>query len=223
MAISVLFLGKKNNAASDAALQFLKERGADCAAYLREGREPMPAECLEWEGDYIFTFLTLWIVPAELLGHARRACLNFHPGPPEYPGVGCVNFALYEGAQEFGATCHHMEPKVDSGKIVAVKRFPIVPEDTVLSVTERCYDHLLSIFREVVGTVLEGGSIPECDETWKRAATTRKQLNELCRVTLDMDEAEVRRRIRATTYPGMPGAELEFQGFRFIYDPPSDE
>ena len=74
------------------------------------------------------SYLARWIVPAPLLARAVLA-LNFHPGPPEYPGYGCNNFAIYEGAREYGVTCHHMAPRVDTGAIVEVLRFPVLDSD----------------------------------------------------------------------------------------------
>ena len=51
----------------------------------------------------LLSFLSPWIVPQEALDRFSLA-LNFHPGPREYPGTGCYNFALYEGAREYGCT-----------------------------------------------------------------------------------------------------------------------
>ncbi|MFW8746219.1 formyltransferase family protein, partial [Mesorhizobium japonicum] len=80
-----------------------------------------------------------WIYPAQLLSNASFAAINFHPGSPDYPGTGCTNFAVYEGAKEYGITCHHMKAGVDSGDIIAVKRFSINEDDTVYGITQHCY------------------------------------------------------------------------------------
>ena len=47
----------------------------------------------------------------------------------------------------------------------------------------------------------------------------RRELEELCKVTIDMEEEEIKRRIRATTYPGMPGAYIEVSGYKFSCSP----
>ena len=54
---------------------------------------------------------------------ARIAAINFHPGTPRYRGIGCINFALMENSKNYGSTCHLMNEKVDSGKILDVKFF----------------------------------------------------------------------------------------------------
>ena len=41
------------------------------------------------------------------------------------------NFAIFDLAIQFGVTAHIMNPKVDTGKIIGVKRFPISKEDVI--------------------------------------------------------------------------------------------
>ena len=38
---------------------------------------------------------------------------------PKYPGSGCINWALYDNAEDFGVTAHLMT-KVDDGPIIKV-------------------------------------------------------------------------------------------------------
>ena len=61
----------------------------------------------------------------ELLKKVNKAAINFHPGPPEYRGTGCVNYALYENSKFYGCTAHLINEKVDNGKIIDVKKFNI--------------------------------------------------------------------------------------------------
>lgn len=70
-------------------------------------------------------FTTGTVVPGWMLRAAGFGAYNFHPGPPDYPGWGPLNFALYEGARHFGVTAHAMEAAVDSGAIVGASRFPV--------------------------------------------------------------------------------------------------
>ena len=88
---------------------------------------------------------------------------NFHPGPPEYPGIGCTNFAIYDAASTFGVTCHHMNPKVDTGNMVSVKRFPLYDNDTVFSLTQRCYGYIFQQFYEIAPLILAGDELPQSE------------------------------------------------------------
>jgi methionyl-tRNA formyltransferase len=163
-------------------------------------KDKLPPEVVNWKGDLMISFISSWIYPASLLQNAALAAINFHPGSPEYPGTGCTNFAVYEGAKEYGVTCHYMNASVDSGKIIAVKRFDIKKEDTVYSITQHCYKLIEEMFYEIMQGLLSGKEFPRSDETWKRKPFTRKQLDELCTIRPDMTEEEIRLRIKATTY-----------------------
>ena len=182
-----------------------------------ERGDPLPESLEDWEGDCILSFLSSWIIPGKLLRQARVAAINFHPAPPEYPGIGCYNFAIYDGVSQYGVTCHRMEPKVDVGAIVQVQRFPLFPWDTVESLKDRAMVRMLQLFFEICECIIHGDPLPVSSEEWTRVPYTRKELNELCQINQSMDEQEVTRRVRATVFPGFPGAHVCIGGHKFNY------
>jgi len=213
-----LFMGKKNDFYCERAKEFMALSCPDTVFLLGERRDPFPEDVGRWKGDYIISYLSPWIVPEAVLKRATLAAINFHPGPPEYPGTGCTNFAMYNCESSFGVTCHHMDTKVDTGRIIAVKRFPLFPEDTVYSLTQRCYSHILALFFDIISGIIQGIPLPTVGEHWKRSPYRRSELNALCEITADMDPSEISRRIRATTFPKAPGAFVEIKGVKFYYD-----
>ncbi|WP_419786327.1 formyltransferase family protein [Pseudodesulfovibrio sp.] len=216
--MSVLFLGKRDNPyAADAAVLVSQLFPDTTVVFTASGERP-PEELRDWSGDWIFSYLCQWVVPQWLLDKAGKGALNFHPGPPQYPGIGCTNFAIYNGETEFGVTCHHMAARVDTGNVVAVSRFPLFPEDSVLSLTKRCYAHIAWLFNDIVCRIHAGEPLPQSDEHWTRKPYTRKELHEMCRLEFDMDETEIKRRVRATTFPNMPGPYFEVMGRRYIQE-----
>ncbi len=214
---SILFIGKKNDACCERAVEFVRAHFEDRQFILGSRGDPFP-EGYGWQNyDYIISYLSPWIIPDWLLQRATKAALNFHPGPPDYPGIGCTNFAIYDEALSFGVTCHHMAAAVDTGNIVDVRRFPIYETDTVYSLTQRSYGHMLSMFYAVMGRILCGLILPESVYQWTCKPYTRAELDELCRIEPGMPEDEIKRRIQATTFPGMPGAYVVVGGERFEY------
>jgi methionyl-tRNA formyltransferase len=197
---SILFLGKDEDPYCAKALEFCQSKFEDVTACLGVWGDPLPKKAAEWRGDTIISYLSRWVVPVFLLKRAEKAAINFHPASPDYPGIGCNNFALYENAVEYGVTCHHMEAKVDTGAIVAVKRFPVHPTDDVESLLTRTYEHQLELFFEVVGGMASGQPLPASDERWTRKPFTRVEFNELFVITPDMSEEEITRRIRAVKF-----------------------
>ena len=121
---NILFLGKKNDAYTLKALEHLKLLFSDVTSCLGVWGQKLPEEASCWSGDIIISYLSRWVIPEYLLTKAKDMAINFHPATPDYPGIGCINFALYECAPVYGATCHHMNKQVDTGNIIRVERFP---------------------------------------------------------------------------------------------------
>jgi len=215
---SLLFLGKANDADCGRALEFCQKNFERVAFCLGKWGDPLPDGIRQWAGDYIISYLSRWVVPEELLTRASRAAINFHPASPAYPGIGCNNFALYENAKEYGVTCHHMASKVDTGRIIAVKRFPVYPDDDVAALLRRTYENQFALFLEIARLMADGKELPVSSEQWTRPPFTRKQFNELFRIRPDMKGEEIARRVRAISYEHWQ-PYIEIEGFRFEYKP----
>ena len=198
--LQILFIGKAHDYFSQQAAAFIQLHYPSAKIVFGVREQTFPEELFSWKGDIIISYLSQWIIPKSVLENAAVAAINFHPGPPAYPGIGCTNFAIYDGADEFGVTCHHMNPQVDTGDIVAVNRFPVFENDTVYSITQRCYSQILNLFYGIISLLMSGEKLPSSNEVWKRKPYLRRQLNDLCKLTPDMDSTEIERRIKATYY-----------------------
>lgn len=198
--LNILFIAKADNVYASAAADFIRQHFENPRIVFSRRQDPFPEELYQWKGDLLISYLAQWIIPAAVLGQASRAAINLHPGPPEYPGIGCTNFALYNRETVFGITCHHMLSKVDTGELIAVRRFPVLDTDTVYSVTQRCYAEILHLFYELMTGILMGKPLPQSAEKWTRKPYKRKDLDELCELRPGMSEEEVQRRIKATTF-----------------------
>lgn len=193
---AVLFLGKAQDWHTARAADFCRRNFEAVDVFLGEWGDPFPPVAQE-EWTLIISYLSRWILPGEMLRAARYA-INFHPGPPEYPGYGCNNFAIYEGAAQFGVTCHQMVAAVDAGPIIQVDRFPVFSADTGGTLLLRAYDFQLALFYRMVGCLIRGEPLPVSKEQWTRRPFTRKQFEALAQITPDMSGPEVERRRRAT-------------------------
>ena len=169
--------------------------------------DPLPEQLGEADYQAILSFLSPWIIPAAELERVDLA-INFHPGSHHYPGTGCYNFALYEGAEQYGAVCHYMAPAVDSGPIISEHLFRVRPGETVETLKYRTMVVMIEMFHDIISRVAEGTELQSSDVAWSRRAFTRAELNELHRVTPDMPAEEIKRRRAAVTYPGFPGVQL---------------
>lgn len=213
-AIRVLFLGKRDDPHGARAGAWCKQQGWDVQYLDGAWGDPLPQAARDWQGDLIISYLSRWVVPAGVLARAGVAAINFHPATPEYPGIGCNNFALYEGAATYGATCHHMAATVDTGRIIDVTRFPVAADETVASLLLRTYAAMAAQFEQVMTRFLSTGVFPVSAEQWTREPFTRAQFEALRRIDPGMPVDEVTRRVRATDYPPY-GPYVELHGFKF--------
>ena len=212
---SILFFGKKDDRCCELAADYIRRHFSEHVICLGTRGQAFPQEAGQWQGDYVISYLSQWIIPEAILDCATKAGINFHPGNTFYPGIGCTNFAVYREEKTFGITCHHMNPKVDSGQVIVEKNFEVYETDTVYSLTQRCYAHILSVFFDIMEIILKGHELPVSTAIWQRKPFTRKELNELCVLTLDMPEDEIKRRVKAVTYPNAPGAYFMIDGIRY--------
>jgi methionyl-tRNA formyltransferase len=216
----LLFLRKQECDHSDKAEGYLRQL-FDEVTVVRSAKigDRLPHDIRDRHFDAVFAFRSHIIIPDSLID-ASQVCLNFHPGPPERPGIGCVNFALYEGDQQYGSTCHYVVKEIDAGSIVSVKRFPIHDSDTVATLLTRSYDYLLCQLYDVAPLVASGARPEPCGEQWTRKATKKKDLDALMNVHPDASPAEVERIIRATTF-GDFGPHVTIKGTKFRLVPSS--
>jgi methionyl-tRNA formyltransferase len=174
---------------------------------------------------YIISFLSPWILPEPLLNSAQKAAINFHPGSPRYPGIGCYNFALYEKAEQYGVTCHHMKKEVDSGDIILTSYFNVSPNERVETLKLKSMNHLLYIFEKIVCDIYANDALPVSDEKWLCKPYTRKQLNDLCKIDpLTMNSDEIKLRVLAMDYGSrFDGAYIDIDGMRFFSQSHTDD
>lgn len=111
--------------------------------------------------DYLFSITNLTVLGSDVLALAQHGAINFHDGPlPERAGVNAPVWALIDGATEHGVTWHLMTDTIDGGAILAEQRFPIMPEETALSLNRKCFAAASDSFRELLDRMAAQGPSP---------------------------------------------------------------
>lgn len=107
-----------------------KEHGIPCIDAKRLSDPSFVAECRQMEVDMILVASFGELLPASILGAARIAAINMHPGLlPRYRGGFPEYCALIEGERTAGITCHLMTEKFDTGAIVLQDSIEIGTDD----------------------------------------------------------------------------------------------
>jgi methionyl-tRNA formyltransferase len=226
--IRVLFFGRNKCNATEKAFSHLERLGFDTKFVESKDRgDILPESVGHWDGDYIFCFRSLFVLPKNLIEKARIAAINFHPAPTEYPGSGCLNFALYDDAKYYGVTAHLMNEKIDNGRILDCRRFPILKFDGVDSLLKRTHLKLLDLFYDVTTGIGMNGEkyiqkmlSESADEKWNGEARKMHELNELKTIRSDATKEEVERVVRAT-YTELFPPKIILHGFEFFLKDPN--
>lgn len=79
----------------------------------------------------LFVVVAFKILPDEVLEIPRLCAINLHASLlPKYRGPAPINWAIINGEKEAGLTIFRIQPKVDTGDILAQRRVAIAEDDT---------------------------------------------------------------------------------------------
>ena len=202
----ILFFGRKNDINSKKILSLIKRKSKIVKVIWSTKPEDKlkSKNLLKHNYDYIFCFRSLIILRKNLIKKAKYAAINFHPGPPEFRGIGCLNFAIFENAKFYGVTAHVLDAKIDYGKIISVKRFGILKRDNVDSLLDKTHKKLLSQARKIIDLLsknpynLNKLIYKSKNEKWSKKITKRADLNKFYNINSATTKKNLIKRIRAT-------------------------
>jgi len=217
--MNAIFLTKKEKPKVQDAIEIANRYFDNLTVCYGEIKDELPQEIKKRKYDIIISYISPWIIPKKILEETKKWNINFHPGPPEFPGIGCFNFAIYKSVEKFGATAHIMNERVDTGNIIGVKRFIMDEMETVESLSNKTYVCMFELYKIIMQHIIEYNSLPICSETWKRVPYKRSELENLSKLSHSISENEINKRIRATYFPGKPAPFIEIFGYKFEYNP----
>lgn len=125
----------------------------DRRTLLRDGRPDRQAfeAAVEREieasgADYVILAGFMRVLSASIVERYRGRMLNIHPSLlPKYKGLDTHARALAAGDTEHGASVHFVTPELDGGPLIAQSPVPVLPGDTVATVSARVHagEHIL--------------------------------------------------------------------------------
>ena len=75
---------------------------------------------------------------------------------------------MYNNATTYGVCCHHISEAIDTGKIISVDNFPILPTDNVKSLIEKTYAYQMVEFYRIIDYLIQGIELPRASQNWER-------------------------------------------------------
>jgi phosphoribosylglycinamide formyltransferase-1 len=98
------------------------------------------------------------LIGAPMLEAFPNRILNIHPSLlPAFPGMEAPRQALQHGVRVSGATVHLVTGELDGGPIVLQSAVPVLPDDTVDSLSARILVQEHRLYPEAIALVLAGG------------------------------------------------------------------
>ena len=218
----ILFFGRKNDNFSQKLLKFIKKKSKKkVKTYLTEKHNQKLNVKIQ-SYDYIFSFRNYYKIPKNLLLNCKNAAINFHPGPPNYRGIGCLNFALLNNEKYYGVTAHIINEKIDNGKILSFKKFRLKKTDNINTLLQKT--HLLQYkqAKELISKIFAKNFNynqmlikNKKKYNWSQKLYTKKDLENLYSINLNLKKKDLKKIIRATNYKTYKPYIL-FKGFKFL-------
>ena len=112
-----------------------------------------------WKVDLIVLAGWMRIISPKLIDAFPNRIINLHPSMlPKYKGLHAVEQAMDSGDSVTGCTVHYVTEELDGGTIIAQQEVPILPDDTLESLTK-------AIQR------IEYGLLPSVINSWQSTTT----------------------------------------------------
>lgn len=157
--------------------------------------------------DIIYSVQYHQILKKEHIEKAEQIAVNLHMAPlPEYRGSNQFSFAIIDKKDEFGATIHQVDTRIDHGDILFQKRFPIPKNCWVNDLYQLTYQASLNLFKQTLGHIINGKYNPVPQELlvakYGTSLHLKNEIAELKIIDLEWEKEKIERYIRATSMPG---------------------
>ncbi len=203
----ILFCGKKNDIYSKKIIQFLRKKKVHLKIILSDFEKKIKTNQINSiysnKYDFILCFRSKIIINIKKI---NKECIpiNFHPGPPKYRGIGCVNFALLNNEKKYGATAHIISNKIDYGQILDVKNFSISDKLSLESVLDKTYKIQFTQIKQLINKLLDNkfdlkNTIKKNKNIkWSKKLFLRRDLLKLYNLSNNINKYKSKNLIRAT-------------------------
>ncbi len=166
--------------------------------------------------EYLISFLNPHYIKNKVRNRIRFNSFNFHPGPPEYPGFGCYNFALLDEVNFYGSTIHLINDKFDNGKIINVKKFKISYKKMNLErLIELTHKNIIKQAKKFIDDVIKNKIKVNNKFKWKKKAYTKKEFELAREIKLYDSKRNILKKLKAFTYKDYKSVYINLKGIKF--------
>ena len=144
------------------------------------------------------------ILPLNVIEYPKYGCVNLHVSLlPKYRGAAPMQRAIMEGESETGVTVMYMAEGLDTGDIISVEKFPILPEDDFEAIHDRSAEVGGKLLSETIEKI-KNGTADRIKQDDTLACYAKKVEKEDCKVDFTLSAKKLDCIIRGVT--PIPGA-----------------
>lgn len=150
------------------------------------------------------------ILPKNVIDYPKYGCINLHVSLlPKYRGAAPMQRAIMAGESETGVTVQYMAEGLDTGDIIEVSKFPILPDDDFESIHDRSAEVGSVLLSEVIDKI-EKGEAQRTAQDDSLACYASKVEKEDCKLDFTLPAKKLDFIIRGVT--PIPGAFAYLNG-----------
>ncbi len=150
------------------------------------------------------------ILPLNVIEYPQYGCVNLHVSLlPKYRGAAPMQRAIMEGESETGVTVMYMAEGLDTGDIISVEKFPILPEDDFEAIHDRSAEVGGKLLSETIEKIYNG-TAERIKQDDSLACYAKKVEKEDCKVDFTLPAQKLDCIIRGVT--PIPGAFAYLNG-----------
>ncbi len=219
----IIFFGKINDEYSNLAFIFLKKYFPNSKKIMTKNIIGEKININFKKFDCLISFKTKIIFKKKNLRDVKGYKLNFHTSLPDYPGSCGVNFSIYDKKRYFGTTVHHLNEKVDNGKIIYVKKQRITKKNmNIKNLIVATYKLQLNVFKLFIKKFYKDRNFVHKSEVfyknyrWNSKTYKLKDLKNLCKIPKNATNEKINRIISSCNFGDFKPYILK-KGKKFYY------
>lgn len=172
--------------------------------------------------DYLISVQFHQILKAEHLRRANKRAVNLHMAPvPEYRGCNQFSYAIFNKEKQFGTTLHLMDEGIDSGDIIAEKRFDISLKITVQELLHLTIEESKTLFVSNFHKIFDLKFKP-IPQKGKARIYYRKDIKKLKEIKLNEGEQVLSLKMRSAYMPGFSPPYIMIENEKYYLIPEKD-
>jgi methionyl-tRNA formyltransferase len=159
----------------------------------------------QYHPDFLLVVGWYYMIPKSIRDIAPKGCAGFHASLlPKYRGGAPLVWAMINGEKETGITFFYFDDGIDSGDIIAQKKFSIGENETIKDLLKKTTLHTLEITEEFIPRI-DRGNAPRTKQDESLATYVPQRKPDDGEINWTWNTERIKNFIRAQTKP-YPGA-----------------